>query len=99
MPVSPGRYVREFDFSQYSPQLGITNPAFVGGASKGPIGVPVTVTNEGDLVRIFGKPLLTDYGLQCAVRYLKRGSRMTYLRVAHSAVSANFPVSGTTGGT
>lgn len=94
MPVSPGIYVREYDFSQYVAQLGVTNPAILGGATQGPIGIPTAIGSEGALINIFGKPSTSDYGLQCAVRYLKKGGRLTYVRVAHSAVKAAAAVSG-----
>ena len=99
MPVSPGIYVREFDFSQYARRLGLTSLALIGGASKGPLNVPTRITNEADLVRIFGKPLLTDYGLQSAVQFLKQGDNLLYVRVAHGALQASYPVPGTLGGT
>jgi phage tail sheath protein FI len=105
MPVSPGIYVREFDFSDYAPLLGVTLPAFLGGASKGPVGVPIKVTNVADLTAAFGNPLpgdvadRTDYGLHAAVQYLQQGGNMLYCRVAHSALSANYAIPGNVGGT
>jgi len=80
--VSPGIYVREFDFSEYVAQLGATTLAVVGGATKGPLNTPTLVTSEGDLVNQFGPPVANDYALQSAVQYLKRGSRVLFVRVA-----------------
>ncbi len=80
--VSPGIYVREFDFSEYVAQLGSSTLALLGGATKGPLNEPTLVTNEGDLVRLFGPPVSNDYGLQTAVQFLKRGSRVLFTRVA-----------------
>lgn len=99
MPVSAGRYVREFDFSDYTVQLGYTAVAFVGGASKGPIGVPTLCTSVADLIAKFGKPLLDDYGVQAGVQFFKEGDNLTYLRVANGAATATYPIPGLAGGT
>lgn len=80
--VSAGVYTNEFDFSDYAPQLGITTFAMLGGATKGPLNEPTLVTNEADLVRKFGEPVLTDYGLLSAIRFLRKGNRLMFVRVA-----------------
>ncbi len=97
--VSPGVYVNVFDFSDYAPQLGSAALCVLGGASKGPLNTPTLVTSEAELVRQFGKPLLTDYGLQAAVQFLKKGRRLIYCRVANSAATASVPVPGLAAGT
>ncbi len=99
MPVSAGIYVREFDFSSYARKLGRTVLALLGGASKGPVDVPTRISNEADLVRTFGKPLLNDYGLQAAVQYLKKADNLIFTRVAHGAVQASYALPGTISGT
>ncbi len=99
MPVSAGIFIREFDFTQYAKRLGLTALAIIGGASKGPMNEPTVIANEAELVRIFGKPLLTDYGLQAAVQYLQQGDNLVYVRVGHNAVQASYPVPGLTAGT
>ena len=98
MPVSAGIYVRTFDFSPYARKLGRTALALLGGASKGPVNVPTRISNESDLVRTFGKPLLNDYGLHAAVAYLKKADNLVYTRVTHGAVQASYSVSGTSAG-
>lgn len=97
--VSPGVFVNEFDFSDYAPALGLATLALLGGATKGKLNTPTAITNENDLVRVFGKPVLTDYGLQAAVQFLKRGNRLLYTRVANGAITADIPVGGTAAGT
>lgn len=92
--VSAGVYANVTDFSQYAPQLGKSALCLLGGASKGPLNTPIFVTNEADLVDNFGPPLLDDYGLQAAVQYLKRGDRLTYVRVARNALAADTTVPG-----
>lgn len=99
MPVSPGIYVREFDFSAYVQQLAYTHLAIVGAASKGPVGVPTKVTSASDLVNVFGKPLLTEFGLLSAIEYLKEGTQLTFVRVANAAQAASYPIPGTVGAT
>jgi hypothetical protein len=105
MPVSPGIYVREFDFSDYAPLLGTTIPAIIGGASKGPVGVPTKITNVSDLITKFGKPLSgasadkSDYGLHAAIQFLQQGGNMLYTRVAHSPLTSSYPIPGNVGGT
>lgn len=99
MPVSPGIYVREFDFSQYVPKLGLTSLALLGTASKGPLNTPTLIRNESELVRTFGKPLTDDFGLQSAVQYLRQGDRLLYTRVASGAATASYPAPGFINGT
>lgn len=97
--VSPGVYTNVFDFSTYAPQLGKTTVCIVGGASKGPVGVPTLNTDEAALVRNFGPPLLTDYALQAAVQALKGGANVIFIRVVNGAATATVPVPGLAAGT
>lgn len=86
--VSAGVYVNERDLSQYAPLLGISRLALVGAATKGPLDTPIEITNEADLVRKFGAPVLTDYGLHAAIRFLRKGNNLVYLRVADRTEAA-----------
>ena len=97
--ISPGVYVNEFDFSDYAPALGLATLAIVGGATKGTLNTPTLITNEADLIRFFGRPVLNDYGLQAAIQFLKKGTRLLYNRIANGALSAKIPVGGTALGT
>lgn len=97
--VSAGVYTNVFDFSQYAPALGKAALCVLGGASKGPLNTPTFVSNEADLVDLFGPPLLDDYGLQAAVQFLKKGDRLIFVRVARNAVAADVPVPGLEAGT
>lgn len=96
--VSPGVYINVSDFSEYAPALGKAAFCVVGGASKGPLNTPTFLTNEADLVDTFGPPLLTDYALQAAVIFLRKGNRLVFVRVAHNAVQATVPVPGLAAG-
>lgn len=97
--ISPGLYFNEMDFTQYATALGGTTVCLLGGASKGPVNKPVLVSNEGSYVQQFGPPLLTDYGGQAAVQFLRKGSRLLYVRIASGAATSSRTLPGTTGGT
>lgn len=96
---SPGTFVKEFDFSNYAPALGLATLAIMGGATKGALNTPTQIANEADLVTKFGPPMTSDFALQAAIQYLKQGSRLIFTRVAHGAVAADYPVNGLSGGT
>ena len=80
--LSAGTRVNEFDFSEYAVQLGLTRFCVLGGATKGALDTPTEVQDEAELIEKFGYPLVTDYGLQAAVQYLKEGDQLIYTRVA-----------------
>lgn len=90
--VSAGVYSRELDLSVYVPRLSTTRLAVIGGATKGPVNVPTLVTSEADLIRTFGKPVDTDFGLHGAIHAFRQLSALTYLRVANSPVTATVTV-------
>lgn len=97
--ISPGLYVDEMPFAQYTAALAGTVVCMVGGASKGPVGVPTMTTSEGSFIEKFGPPLVTDSGAQAAIQFLRAGNRLLYVRVAHAAATATRSLAGTTGGT
>lgn len=86
---SPGIVTREIVNIPTVISAGATLPAFVGGATKGPVGVPTLVTSESDLVRRFGLPTEDDYGLLSVVEYMREGGQLFYLRVADADVAAS----------
>lgn len=88
MVQSPGIITNELTFVDTTPTLGATLPVIVGAATKGPVGLPVLLLSETDLIREFGLPIADDYGLLAAVEYLKQGTQLFYLRVADPAVVA-----------
>jgi phage tail sheath protein FI len=85
--ISAGLYANEQDFSAYAPQLGLTTFLVVGGGTRGDLNTPILVTSEADLVRKFGAPVLNDYGIHAAIRYLRKGARLRYVRVADATVA------------
>jgi len=54
--VSPGVHVREIDLTGIVPAVPTTIGAIAGAFQKGPVSSIVTVGNEDDLVKVFGKP-------------------------------------------
>ena len=59
--VSPGVLVREVDLTVgRADNFGVSAGAIAGPFQKGPVDFPVTITNEQELLSIFGKPLSTD---------------------------------------
>lgn len=59
--VSPGILVREVDLTVgRADNFGVSAGAIAGPFQKGPVDYPITITNEQDLLSVFGKPLSTD---------------------------------------
>jgi hypothetical protein len=101
--VSPGVNVREVDLTvggitQAAQQVG----AFCGPFQKGPVGQPILVETEQDLLKYFGKPQTADGQNEywyCASSYLSYGGVLRVVRVDSAALdrltSAHVGVSGT----
>jgi len=53
---SPGVTIKEIDLSGTVPAVGSTTGAFIGDFAWGPVGKPVFVANESELVSTFGSP-------------------------------------------
>jgi len=73
---SPNITVKEFDLSGVVPAVTTSTGAIVGDFNWGPIGVPTKISNESELVGVFGSPTLTDEG--SAVDYLTAGAFLKY---------------------
>ncbi|NBV28616.1 hypothetical protein EBS02_06325 [bacterium] len=59
--VSPGILVREVDLTVgRADNFGVSSGAIAGPFQKGPVDYPITITNEQELLSVFGKPLSTD---------------------------------------
>ena len=82
--VSPGVYVIEKDWSDYSPSLNSTSVGVLGFASQGPVGVATLVTNADQLVSRFGRPDDAEggFGLIGAYHILDRTNTVYFTRVA-----------------
>lgn len=97
--VSPGIYTNELVFNDYVTVLGTTRPAFVGGATKGPVNIPTLLTSVPDMERQFGIPVGTDYGLLGLVEFFKQGQKALFVRVANGEDEADATVQGAVGAT
>jgi len=95
--LSPGVRTRELDFSMYAGSVSTCIVGMVGGATKGPIGVPTYITNPTDFVRIFGDPSVSegDYGTISALLFLQKGNALWYVREENgNAVQPHVTFSG-----
>lgn len=100
MAVSPSIIAREFDFSTFASVIGLARPAFIGGATKGPLNTPTLVRNATELIEKFGPPVSNDYGILSAIVYFKKGDNLLYTRVTDgSEATADRDIPGTDGGT
>ena len=81
--VSPGVYVIERDWSDYSPSLNATNVGVMGFASQGPTGKATLVTNADQLIATFGRPddVIGGQGLIGAYHILDRTNTVYFTRV------------------
>lgn len=83
--IAPGVKTREFDFTAIAAQVSTTIVGMVGGATKGPVGVPTLCKNVSEFVRKFGPPIDNDQGPISAIAYLQRGDQLWYCRAASSS--------------
>ncbi len=81
--VSPGVYVIEKDWSDYSPSLNSTNVGVIGFASQGPTGKATLITNADQLLTTFGRPddVEGGQGLIGAYHILDRTNTVYFTRV------------------
>jgi phage tail sheath protein FI len=86
--VSPGVYTREIDLSLYVPQLATAIFGMVGTASKGPVNELTNITDESSLIATFGKPSAAHLSLYGALRYLRKGKSLKFIRVARYDAAA-----------
>jgi uncharacterized protein len=86
--VSPGIYVREFDFSHYVASLGLSSLGMVGMAQRGPVNVPTLITNEAQFIDTFGEPWSEAISPNAAIEYLQRGTQLYFVRVGNPSLLA-----------
>tara|TARA_Y100000310_G_scaffold120174_1_gene118892 strand:+ start:10931 stop:13132 length:2202 start_codon:yes stop_codon:yes gene_type:complete len=87
--VSPGVYVIEKDWSDYTPSLNATSVGILGFASQGPVGKATLVTTQDNLVETFGRPddASGGYGLIGAYHVSERTNTVMFTRVATTAAN------------
>ena len=87
--VSPGVNIREVDLTLGRIDATSENVgAIVGPFEKGPINEPVKITSERDLIKVFGKPKLTDDQYEywwSASNYLSYGGSLRVIRSGDSS--------------
>lgn len=96
LPSSPGSYVSEKDLSQRVRAVSTSIGAIVGASKKGPIMETVLVTNEQELISVFGKPdpkfSMMHYA---ALEFLNKSSRLYVTRVVNDdAARGPLPLTG-----
>ena len=96
--LSPGVNYSEIDLTNVTPNVASTTAAIAGVFQWGPAEKIVTITSEDDLVRVFGKPLRDDNGIDfhCAANFLQYGRDLRVVRAIGSD-ETNANSSGITG--
>ena len=85
--LSPGVYVQEKDFSQYTPSIANNVVAVVGFASQGPTNKATLITNQEALIRVFGRPdaVTPADGIKAALEILEETSQLYYVRCVNTS--------------
>jgi len=90
--LSPGVNYSEIDLTNVTPNIASTTAAIAGVFQWGPAEKIVTITSEDDLVRVFGKPLRDDNGIDfhCAANFLQYGRDLRVVRaIGNDETNAN----------
>jgi hypothetical protein len=84
--LSPGVNYSEIDITTVVPNVATATGAIAGVFQWGPASKITTVTNEDQLVAVFGKPLSTDDGIDfhCAANFLQYSRDLRVVRVVAS---------------
>lgn len=85
--LSPGVEIKEKDYSGIIPTVATSSTGIAGRFSRGPMNKPVLISNEDDLVKVFGEPDATNYmEWMCAAEYLKYSSSLWVCRAQPAGV-------------
>lgn len=93
--MSPGVYLYEADYSQYTQDSSSCVIAMVGAARRGPVNVPTLITTQEQMIQTFGEPVEGEYGVYSALQALTQANRLYYVRVVRSGVKASAGIIGT----
>jgi len=98
--VSPGVYVLEKDISNYPVSLNPSVVGIVGFAGKGPENKATLITNQEQLLALFGKPSedLEGQGLEAALEILEATNSLYFVRAIVDEVKADASATITMGG-
>lgn len=80
--LSPGVYSRIVEIPQLQSSTGPVRPAFIGTAKKGPIGIPVFISNPQQYIDTYGEPTEDSYLGFAALAYFEEGNQAYVMRVA-----------------
>lgn len=92
--LSPGVYVIEADHSDYAVDTSTCIIGMVGGATHGPVGRPVLITSQKQMVETFGEPVEGEYGVYSALQALTKSSQLYYVRVVRKGTKASCGIIG-----
>ena len=88
--LSPGVQITERDLSLYTPAVSSSIGAFVGQASRGPVYQKTLVTNERELVELFGEPTDDNYkDFFTAASFLSYTNTLYFTRVVSKSTAKN----------
>jgi hypothetical protein len=88
--LSPGVNVSEIDLTTIVPAVGTTEGALVGRFNWGPVNQVVTISNEVELVSVFGKPDANTFiDFFTAANFLSYARNLKLVRTANVAVALN----------
>jgi len=88
--LSPGVNVTEIDLTTIVPAVGTTEGAFVGTFQWGPVNAIVNISNESELVNIFGKPDANSYtSFFTASNFLSYARNLKLIRAVDSNTAVN----------
>ncbi len=89
MPA-PGATVKEFDLAAYLPAGSNAIIGGIGPATKGKINQRNQFTDEGNLVNFHGRPVDGQHGIRAAIRYIRYGNQLSYVRIAGTLLSTAY---------
>lgn len=85
LPTSPSVVVLENDRSVYTPNVDSSVVGVVGFADKGPVDKATLITNQSNLLRVFGKPTseIPGQGIEGALEILEATNQIYFVRAAN----------------
>jgi len=88
--MPPGISIKEFDLAAYTPAGSRAIVGVIGPATKGPINALGEFTDEGNFVSAHGRPVNYQYAVRGAIRYLRFGNQLKFVRVAGTLLKTAF---------
>jgi len=93
--VSPGVLTKEIDLTNVVPAVATSTGAIAGSFQMGPVGEPVALSSEQDLVKIFGLPNTNNFeNWMTASSFLQYGNSLLVARAESGIVNATGNGSG-----